>query len=99
MTPLGDEFEIGDDVVGADHADGMAGAMNHVVGYAPGGGRAIDVGEVGEFEIVPAEAGAVDESFRLFAEDKRGDGKGESDREKTSQHVSENEAFKTGKRA
>ena len=86
MTPLGDEFEIGHDVVGANNTNGMAGAMNHAVGSAPGGGGAIDVGKVGEFEVAPAEGSAVDERFGFFGDAKDKGSQSGCERNKTSEH-------------
>ena len=87
MPPLGDQFEIGHNVMRADDADRTTSAVNHVVGGAPGGGRAINIGEAGEFEIAPAESGSIDEGLRFVSDGERGDRKGESNGEKTSQHV------------
>src|SRR5258705_2034419 len=64
MAPFNDQFQIGDQLRGANHADGLAGAMGDSVRPGPGAWITIDVGEEVFACSLPARAGAINEGLR-----------------------------------
>ena len=60
VPPLGDQFEIREQVGGSDHTRGFAGAMDDTIAPTPRVRIAVDVDEMLFAQDCPAGAGAVD---------------------------------------
>src|SRR5436190_20171609 len=63
MAPFNDQFQIRDQLDGANHANGLAGAMGDPIRPGPGARVTIDAGKEVLTQSMPAQAGAINEGI------------------------------------